>query len=575
MIERLFCYLLFMYFHVMPSLLIKKELEVHKFLSNSINKKLSIDSSFFIFIVSFYFSFVLNSTLLYKIFNNLYSFDLESSLFVISIGIVLFIIQYIIFNCIVFPFIAKPLLILLLISSGFVHYAMYSYGIFIDKDMIRNIFETNAYESFEYVSLSGILHILFIIVLPILGIQFLDIRFKPFKQEICTRIKQIVIAIAVLLSVIVIQYRDYSVFVRNNRELRKLVNPLNYIYSTFRYLEERIKVKPQFVILDENVTKTVSPDSQKTVFVLILGETARSNNFSLYGYERQTNPLLSAQDLFVFRDVTSCGTSTAISVPCMFSHLGRGDFNVETAEYTENLMDLVKKAGYDVLWVENDNGCKGVCDRVQVKNTVLSDHQKDCFKDYCYDEVLLTELQNKLDNITTDTVIVLHMIGSHGPAYFRRYPSMFDVFKPTCNTVEIQNCSQNEILNTYDNTILYTDYIINQSIELLKKYPDYKSGLIYVSDHGESLGENNIYLHGFPYQIAPKEQKKVPMMLWVSDVMKKEKRIDFECLKKEAQEKAYTHDHLFHSILNLLQVKSMTYDSTLDLFHSCRIRSPV
>lgn len=539
---------------------------------NKFRERLSFSSTAFILGITAYFAFVLNISFWRFVFRTVEVDSFGAVIFIISVPVVMFVLLYIIFNLIVVPYIAKPVLIFFLIGSSIANYLMSSYGIFIDSDMIRNAFETNTREALDLVTFPGIMQVFLTGIVPAGIVLFSTISFKPFKRELFSRGLHVLAGLGIVCCFAATSYKEYAAYGRNNREVRKLVNTVNYVYATVRYFQRQAAARRQFVTLDEQVKIVPFPDNHKTVLVFVLGETARAANFSLYGYDRQTNPLLSKQDIAAFRDVASCGTATAVSVPCMFSHLARSDFDVADAKYTENLLDLLKRGGYDILWLENDNGCKGVCDRVEVKDMIRLNNPKYCFKDYCHDEVMLEELKNKLDHITTDTVIVLHTMGSHGPTYFNRYPERFRVFKPTCDTADIQNCSREAILNTYDNTIVYTDYIVNQAIELLKQYPDYESGLVYVSDHGESLGENNIYLHGFPYQIAPKEQKEVPMIMWMSDVMKKEDHIDYQCLKKEAEQKSYAHDHLFHSLLGLLEVSSHTYRPEFDLFHACRTK---
>lgn len=257
------------------------------------------------------------------------------------------------------------------------------------------------------------------------------------------------------------------------------------------------------------------------MLVLIVGETARAQNFSLYGYEKNTNPLLSEnKEIITFKDVSSCGTATAISLPCMFSHLDKKQFNLTDANFTQNLLDIAKLAGYDVIWKDNDDGCKKVCNRVHKIDAKIGNKQPFCFGNYCHDDILLDGLNEELNNINKDTLIVLHTMGSHGPTYYKRYPEQFKKFTPTCDTANLQDCTQEQIINTYNNTIVYTDYIISSVIDILKNQKQLETAMLYVSDHGESLGENNIYLHGLPYAIAPKEQKQVPMILWLSDTKK-------------------------------------------------------
>lgn len=325
-----------------------------------------------------------------------------------------------------------------------------------------------------------------------------------------------------------------------------------------------------FGFLYPNAQLVPYEDPYKTVLVLIIGETSRGMNFSLNGYSRQTNPYLSKEDVISFVDVTSAGTSTAVSVPCMFSHLPRTECDPVKAQNTENLLDVLQKAGYQILWLENDDGCKGVCSRVPNKEMIEIGHPALCDKDSCFDEVMLEHLDDYLKKVNQDTVVVLHLIGSHGPTYHKRYPDNFRIFTPTCDTADLQKCSRQQIINTYDNTVAYTDYIVAKAIELLKQRPNFEAGLLYVSDHGESLGENALYLHGVPYAFAPKEQTQVPMILWMSEVMKKEDHVDYECLKEKVRPIALSHDNLFHSLLGLMEIKTELYNQQYDFFRDCR-----
>ena len=253
----------------------------------------------------------------------------------------------------------------------------------------------------------------------------------------------------------------------------------------------------------------------------------------------------------------------------MFSVSGKHKFNITDAKYTQNVLDIVQSAGDRVIWKDNDDGCKNVCVRVNYINAQASNKQPHCFKDYCYDDILLDNLEETLDNIQKDTLIVLHMMGSHGPAYYKRYPERMKVFEPACHTEDLQDCSQEEIVNAYDNTILYTDYIISSVIDLLKTKNNLQSSMLYVSDHGESLGEHNIYLHGLPDKIAPKEQKNIPMILWLSDNAKKNMSLDISCLRHKAEKGFYSHDNYAHTIFGLLDITTKTYRKNLDILNTC------
>ena len=531
-----------------------------------------IKSHWFIFLTGLYFAFVFNCSLWRFLYNNIEITNFGVFIFVLSLPFFVFVPLYFFLNLIVAPYIAKPLLTFFILTSSVTNYFMFSLGVYIDVDMIRNTFETNTREAFDLITLPGLVLVLVTGIIPTALVIITKIDYQSWKKEIIKRTAYILLALLVIGGFIAISYKEYASFARNHREVRKIINTLNYTYSTVHYFQMQNKTEKILKHLDENALYVPFESSHKKIFIFVLGEAARAKNFSLYGYKKETNPLLKEQDIIHFNEVTSCGTATAVSVPCIFSHLARTDFDVADARYTENLLDILQRAGYRVLWLENDDGCKGVCNRVESQDMVETNHPKYCHGKYCHDEVFLDGLPEILNNLKKDTVIVLHTMGSHGPTYYNRYPDSFKKFTPTCDTANIQNCTQEQVVNTYDNTILYTDYIISSVIDMLKKYPEYKAGLIYVSDHGESLGENNVYLHGLPYMVAPREQKHIPMILWMNEAMKQWDYVDYDCMRKEAAQNAYTHDNLFHSIIGLLEVKTTLYDKEYDIFRGCRTR---
>ncbi|MDR2207534.1 MAG: phosphoethanolamine--lipid A transferase [Azoarcus sp.] len=532
-----------------------------------------IKSHWFILLSGLYFTFILNFAFWRFAFDNIKIDNFTVFIFALSLPFFVFAPLYILFNIITSPYIAKPFLIFFVLVSSATNYLMYSLGVYIDSDMVRNAFETNAREAFDFVTLSGFAWVFLTGIIPSFFIATVKIKYQPLKKEILKRVACILATLLVFGGFLAASYKEYASFGRNNRETTKILNTVNYIYSTVRYFQLQAQANRVFTRLDENAQLVPFEDPHLTVLILVLGETARAANFSLYGYKRETNPLLKGQDIIHFDEVASCGTATAISVPCMFSHMTRKNFNVADAKYTENLLDILQIAGYRILWRDNDDGCKGVCARADVvEKMVRINNPKHCYGKYCHDEALLDGLPEILADIKQNTVIVLHTMGSHGPTYYNRYPDNFRKFTPTCDTADIHTCTREQVINTYDNTIVYTDYIISSVIDMLKKHPEYESGLIYVSDHGESLGENNVYLHGFPYKLAPKEQKHVPMILWMSEAMKRWDYVDYDCMKKEAAKNTYTHDNLFHSIIGLLEVKTHTYDREYDIFRNCRTK---
>ncbi|VFS62712.1 Phosphoethanolamine transferase eptA [Kluyvera cryocrescens] len=310
---------------------------------------------------------------------------------------------------------------------------------------------------------------------------------------------------------------------------------------------------------------------RKNLTILVLGETSRAADFSLGGYDRQTNPLLAKDNVVYFPKTASCGTATAVSVPCMFSNMPRDAYNESLAHHQEGLLDIIQRAGIQVLWNDNDGGCKGACDRVPHQDMTALNLPGQCINGECYDEVLFHDLEKTIDTMQGDGVIVLHTIGSHGPTYYNRYPPAFRRYTPTCDTSEIQSCSQEQLKNSYDNTILYVDYIVDKAIKLLQSKQDkFTTSLVYLSDHGESLGENGVYLHGLPYSIAPETQKHVPMLLWLSNDYQQRYGVNYDCLQKHATQNSYSQDNLFSTMLGLTGVETREYRATDDILATCK-----
>ncbi len=533
-------------------------------------KKWNLSSHRLTAVLALYFMLALNISFWRFVFTHAELGGAASYVFLLSVPFLIFALLYVSFSVLLLPYIGKPLFFLLLIISAATNYLMYQFGVFIDADMIRNTFETHPGEVKDLITPKSVTWLTLLGIVPALLLLKIKIVYRPFFKELLGRLARCGILLLCLLVLLPFVYKSYASFGRNNNQVRRLVNPLNYIYATVRYFQLEAQARRPFVKLDEQAAHVPYPDEERTVFVLVLGETARAMNFSLNGYPKETNPRLAKEDIVNFPSVESAGTATAVSVPSMFSFVSRKDFNVTDAKYTENLLDLLQQTGYKVFWLENDNGCKGVCSRVPNKEMDLK-NKKYCDGTYCYDDILLEELRDFLQNTKDGHVfVVLHTIGSHGPTYYRRYPEAFKKFTPTCDTEEISTCTQEQIINTYDNTILYTDHIAAGVIDILKEHPHWEAGMMYVSDHGESLGENGVYLHGLPYSIAPKEQTRVPMVIWMSDVMKKADHIDYECLKKKAKEGHFSHDYLSHSLLTLMELDSQVYDPQLDFFDSCR-----
>ncbi|MEL4169111.1 phosphoethanolamine transferase [Pseudomonas sp. ZS001] len=468
----------------------------------------------------------------------------------------------------------KPVLILLFLISAGVAYFMAQYGVLIDAGMFRNFAETNATEVRDLLSLKLFAYLGLLGVLPSWLLWKMPINYRRWPRELLSKLLVGMVSAAVIGGVALINYQGLSSLFRNHHELRLMVVPSNYIGASFGYLREQVASAEQpFIRLGEDASRDPAwqTHARKSLTVLVVGESARAENFGILGYNRDTTPNLDHEaGLIAFTDVHSCGTETAVSVPCMFSNMGRKDYDASKARNEEGLLDVLKRAGLEVIWRDNQSGCKGTCDRVTVQDVSNLKDPDLCANSECRDEILLQGLQHFIDTLDKDTVLVLHQMGSHGPEYFKRYPKQYEHFTPVCESNALNNCSRESIVNGYDNTLVYTDHVLSTLIDLLRANQDkVDTAMLYLSDHGESLGEYNLFLHGTPYMLAPEQQKHVAMLAWFSDSYQKSFSVDTHCLQLSRQ-KPLSQDNLFHSMLGLLEVNSKVYNPDLDMFANCR-----
>ncbi|UGQ47729.1 phosphoethanolamine transferase [Massilia endophytica] len=475
-----------------------------------------------------------------------------------------------------FRFVIKPVLMALFLAASSATYFMNQYGVVIDASMVQNVIETDVREANELFSWKMAQTIVFLGVLPALVVWKLPLEFRPLRRDLLLKLGIAVLSFLAAVGLLMALFKTLAPAVREHRELRFLLTPTNIFQASHSYLKRKWAAPVVIAPMGTDAAKGhawAAGSGKHTVTLIVVGETARSMNFSLNGYGRQTNPLLAQQkDLVNLQNVSSCGTATAVSVPCVFSGFGRDDYSEAQARNQEGLLDVLKHAGFDVLWRDNNSGCKGVCDRVRfedLSHPVAGDPL--CNTEECYDERMLRDLPDLIRKADKDMVIVLHQKGSHGPAYWKRYPAAFEKFAPVCRTNELEQCSRESIVAAYDNTILYTDFVISKAIDILRAASAEgvaDTSMIYFSDHGESLGEKNMYLHGAPYILSPAEQRSVPMMIWLSQSFRDRFRIDNSCLAARSKQE-FSHDNVFHSVLGMLDVNTAVYNPKLDLFHAC------
>lgn len=534
--------------------------------------KICVNSIIYTLIIAVFFTLLQNLALWVHLKDLFAITPAASTGFVISIPIVVLAIMNAIFTLLVWPYVHRVIIALVIILSTFATYAMYNYGAYFNYGMIVNVFETNSGEAGSYFSVTLLFWVITLTVLPIFLLNRFRVVFQSSAlKEVAVKVASILVSLIVIVFIAMIYYKDYASLVRNHNEIKALINPTNYLTSGFRYSKyQLVEADMPFTEIGNDAADEHNKNDKKNVLVLVVGEASRSMNYSLNGYGRQTNPQLAQQDVISFKNVSSCGTATAVSLPCMFSDMTKATYNATTARHQEGLLDVLQHSGINVLWKDNDGGCKGACDRIKHIEMSAEIDSSLCHSGSCYDGILLEQLKEYIGTLEQDSVVVLHLIGSHGPTYNDRYPDEFKVFKPTCNTSEIQGCSKEELLNTYDNSILYTDHILNSVITILKNdESSHNTAMFYLADHGESLGEEGVYLHGLPYNIAPKEQTTVPMIMWLSPQFQQDLHIDSECLSKEAEAGGYSQDNLFHSVLGMMEVKTAEYKPDLDIFLTC------
>lgn len=516
-----------------------------------------------ILILSSAFFVLFHNVLFFRKLLESYPFTLQNMLSISVAVLLLASVTALLISLFSSKFLIKPALIILFLSSSVASYFMNGFGVVIDDSMIQNIVQTNFYESSDLFSGKLLLYFFVLGMLPSWLIYKANIQAGSWGSKLLASSKIAGVSLLTIIFTLLVFGKFSSSLLREHRELRQYMNPAYFLYSLGKYVNQNFDSPPLPVQALGKDAVIPSADRSRELIIFVVGEAVRADRFALNGYARQTNPLLGKEDVVSFSDVSSCGTSTAVSVPCMFSVLTRKTFNTRASKSTENLLDVLSHAGVNVLWRDNNSGSKGVSERVQFEDFTQAALNPVCDVE-CRDEGMLTGLDAYIDSKKKgDLFIVLHQMGNHGPAYYKRYPQAFEVFTPSCRFNQFENCTNEEINNAYDNSILYTDAFLAKVINFLKPYSTgFNTAMLYFSDHGESLGENNIYLHGLPYAIAPDNQTHIPALMWFGDGF----GIDRQMLEHRTSLE-YSHDNIFHTVLGLLEIETSVYDPGLDILN--------
>ncbi|MFZ2968623.1 MAG: phosphoethanolamine--lipid A transferase [Sulfuricurvum sp.] len=496
----------------------------------------------------------------------IYALTWENLPFLLSLGVMLGSVFVVLLAVVSFKESFKPITIVVFMIGSFVAYFMDTYNAVIDAHMIQNVLETNIHESLDLFSPTLVGYVLVLGVLPSWILYRTPIRAMSLKTTLIQMVKTIVGAIVVIAVMFGLFSKYYTSFFREHPTLRLYANPAVFIYSSVEYTYHALSHPYEGIAVigaDAHIPPSSAP---RKLIIMVVGEAVRWDHFGLNGYARPTTPLLSQAGVINFTQFTSCGTETAVSVPCMFSPFGRENYNGEKAQHTQNVLDVLQRAGVNVLWRDNNSDSKGVALRIAYEDYKTSDKNSVCDEE-CRDEGMLVGLQDYIHTHPKGNIlIVLHQMGNHGPAYFKRYPKNYETFTPVCQSNQLEQCSQQSIINAYDNAIIYTDAFLNRTIALLKENDDhFATAMMYVSDHGESLGEKGLYLHGFPYAIAPEAQKHVPAVMWFG----KNFTVDARTLHERATQ-PQSQDTIFHTLLGMNGVQTQVYQRGLDLVNAGR-----
>ena len=528
-------------------------------MKNITQTKLIITMSLF-FMLFYNYAFFKNVT-------QVYTLNLVNIGFLISLAIILVSFTTLLFTLLSSRWTTKPLLILVTLISSMTAYFMNTYNVVIDDSMIRNMMQTDIHESMDLMSFKQVAYFIFLGLLPAYIIYKIPIHYRNIKKELLSKIVTILITLAIIALALFTFSKYYTSFFREHKPLRYSVNPIYWMYSTGKYINKtfntgKIIIKP--IGLDAKIEDNLT---RKKLVIMVVGEAARADHFSLNGYNKETNPQLEQENIINFSHMSSCGTSTAASVPCMFSMYDKNDYSYKKGIRTQNVLDVLNHTKkVSILWRDNNSDSKGVALRVPYEDYKTSKRNTICIEGECRDIGMLVGLDDFIQkNKDKNILIVLHQMGNHGPAYYKRYTKAFEKFTPTCKTNQLENCTQEEIANAYDNAILYTDNFLTQTIQYLKKYDStYNTLMLYIADHGESLGENGLYLHGMPYFMAPEAQTHVGALMWVGD--KTSQNMHLSHLKNN-KNKSYSQDNLFHTLLGIFDVKTKVYQPKMDILY--------
>lgn len=536
----------------------------------------SIHSQLLTIVVSLLFAIIFNLRIEVTYLSSFPINDFGTSMEALAFTTFVFSLLWIFFSSINFRYLQKIIIIIAFLTSASALYFSLQFNTLFDESMLNNALETNTSEAADLLNQSFWMMFILLGIFPSFVIYKLPVRYPKLLKNTGLNILSIAAACLLLVTVIAPNYRDFSSFVRNhNVKLKNSLLPYAPVHSLYKTVSARFFASPIAEKQFDTSAKIISPPSgekrKSLLIVIVVGETARESSFGRVKreYDNRSGFLTDEAELVYLDNVWSCGTNTAASLPCMFSTFGKEQFQRDYNQKYENIAELMQRVGYDVTWRDNNSGCKGICDNLKLQPVTLNETNSKA--GLYHDEILLDNFNDRITTSGKDQILFLHQMGSHGPAYFKRTPRQYKKYLPECSSEDFAECKPQEIVNAYDNTIIYTNHVLAQTINKLKQLSNqFDTALIYLSDHGESTGESGYYLHGIPYFMAPDEQIHIPMLLWFSKGLANSKKIDMACLQAQRHQR-FSHDNFSHTLLGLLDIQTKNYDGQLDLIADCKI----
>ena len=445
------------------------------------------------------------------------------------------------------------------------------FGVLYDPQMVQNLTVARMDEAGDLLSVPLIAHLTLYGGLPIFVISRLRVKQPRLLTAFAVWAASIVLGLVACTAIILANYSTFASYRTPQRDPVLLaLHPfaeLSAAYTSARLALEPSSPVPAPIALDARRSLATDPARPPLFLLMVVGESARGANFGLGGYARDTTPKLAAHEVIYFAQTTACGTATSVSVPCLFSPLTADQFTITKNRRIENVLDVARRLGIDVQWIENNREHYGVADRLAVTNFADNGRSDACPSQRCPDEIVLPDVMNRIAKAKTDTLLVVHLVGSH-MVYSDRYPPAFETFAPVCHGTDLSSCPRQDLVNGYDNSIRYTDHVLSQMIDALAARPDLATALVYTSDHGESLGEHGLFAHSTPPLLAPSEQTRVPFLIWLSAPYTSLRGLAPDCIRARTAAPA-SHDNIFHTLLGLAGIETTARDPALDLTDGC------